>query len=59
MVVVVERLRDMVLVVPRKAKVARAANRASANTGLPQLARRSIRSRNLNEKWHFFISFLW
>ena len=50
MVVVVERLRDMVLVVPRKAKVARAANRASANTGLPQLARRGIRSRNLNQK---------
>ena len=38
MVVVVERLRDMVLVllVPRKAEVASAPDRASANTGLPK-----------------------
>ena len=35
MVVVVERLRDMVLV-PRKAEVASAPDRASANTGLPK-----------------------
>ena len=37
MVVVVERLRDKVLVlVPRKAEVASAPDRASANTGLPK-----------------------
>ena len=37
MVVVVERLRDMVLVLlPRKAEVASAPDRASANTGLPK-----------------------